>query len=122
MINECIYSNKQSLTVKSYKMRRLFHSSYWLALWDLKPPLLTITQYEYRMCIHMFRQRLNAKDAKILMLAWYKKNNLYSDFAALENTVIPKCQAFVKPWLKAEKHAEYLRRKARKAGDAGSTQ
>lgn len=109
--------------LKPYKRRKLFFSSHFRSLYCEPQPDLSVMQCEYKLCTHMWLQRLREDDIEIVMAWWYRRHNIKGNWGRLRHQIIPETYAFAKPILKEQRHAEYIKAKEKalqKAGDRRS--
>lgn len=109
-LSQDIYPN----TIKSYKIKRLFHSPYFRSLYS-QADSFTLQQYEYKLATHCWLQRLCESDIITIMAWWYKKHGIQANFWHLRHVIIPETYRHTKATVKAQRHAEYERAKARRA-------
>jgi hypothetical protein len=118
------FVKKPRHVIKKYKLNRLnfsltqnkdFHSVWTCA----NAATMSQLRHEYKICTHLWLLRFNKEDVDTAMIWWYQMHGLNCDYHHLRKVVMPKTYYFTRPYMKAQRAAEYQRRKARQAAKKG---
>jgi hypothetical protein len=105
--------------LKTYKAKKLFYSKHFRALYRGEDSELSLIQYEYKLCTHMWLQRMREEDIVAVMGWWYARHHVNGNWGRLRRQIIPDTYRFTRAVLKQQRHAEYLRAKQRRLKKEG---